>query len=452
MNSHTGPLTAALFLFAFGEPMQAQNAALHAKFVACDNCVCGESESVRISLPAGRVFLKLRTVNWSATRYTGIPSWLEYQALRGNQSWSGWAESLQVVSENRIKGVRSRRTPERPSNGAEVLFEDEYAVGSPTDIQVKILSQRWRDGSGACHQTNSENWLTIDTDTANTSPTPTQSGTVAPSQAASTIAGSWNWVSGQTLVVHADGAVEVYQGNTKINDGRWEILDGNRYRITHRNGGWVDTVILSADGRSLEGTNNRGDRLQGTRGTSSRKPPQVTAGTIAGTWNWVAGQTLVVHPGGTFDVYQDNSKINDGRWELLDGSRYRFTHRNGGWVDTVVLASDGRTLDGTNNLGARLQGTRRTDGLKPPPVAAATIAGTWNWVAGQTLVVQADGAVEVYQGNTKINDGRWELLDGSRYRITHRNGGWVDTVVLSADGRRLDGTNNRGDRIQGTRR
>ncbi|MCX6567388.1 MAG: hypothetical protein NTW38_13385, partial [Candidatus Aminicenantes bacterium] len=82
---------------------------------------------------------------------------------------------------------------------------------------------------------------------------------------------------------------------------------------------------------------------------------------LAGTWNWVSGQTLIIHADGTFDVYNGDSKINEGQWTILDAARrqVRFTHRSGGWVDTVILSSDGNALDGTNNTGYVLHGTKR---------------------------------------------------------------------------------------------
>lgn len=84
---------------------------------------------------------------------------------------------------------------------------------------------------------------------------------------ASALTGTWNWVSGQTLVISANNTCEVYEGSRKINECRWESLGRGQYRLTHRDDGYVyvDTVTLSADGNSLEGTNNQGNTLHGSR-------------------------------------------------------------------------------------------------------------------------------------------------------------------------------------------
>jgi len=265
--------------------------------------------------------------------------------------------------------------------------------------------------------------------------------------------GTWNWVSGQTLVIHHDGTFDVYLNGGKINEGHWTSLGRNQYRFVHRNGGWVDTVTLSPDGDALDGTNNRSSTLHGSRSGG----PEVMAHPVSeleGTWNWVSGQTLALHRDGTFDVYLNGGKINEGQWTNLGGNRYRFVHRNGGWVDTVTLSPDGMALDGTNNRNSALHGSRSgTPEVSAHPVRPRPqLEGTWNWVSGQTLVIHRDGTLEVYLNGEKINDGHWTNLEGNQYRFVHRNGGWVDTVTLSPDGKELDGTNNRNSTLHGSRR
>ena len=176
------------------------------------------------------------------------------------------------------------------------------------------------------------------------------------------LVGTWNWVSGRTLIIYADGTFDLYQGSNKINDGRWMVVDlmVRLVRLANRIGGVVDTVTLSADGRTLEGRNSDNQALRGTR----RSGP-VAAGTIAadlvGTWNWVSARTLVVLADGSFDLYQGGNLIGGGQWSILDAPKrvLRFTYRPRGGVETMTLAADGRSLDGTNGDGARIQGVKR---------------------------------------------------------------------------------------------
>ncbi len=82
---------------------------------------------------------------------------------------------------------------------------------------------------------------------------------------------------------------------------------------------------------------------------------------VAGTWSWVGGQVLVVLPDHTQKVWWDGNQVNQGTWTMLNSSTrlYQFKYDNGGWVDTVTLSADGNTLEGSNQQGTPLKGTRR---------------------------------------------------------------------------------------------
>jgi hypothetical protein len=170
---------------------------------------------------------------------------------------------------------------------------------------------------------------------------------------------------------------------------------------------------------------------------------------ISGRWNWVDGHMLVLHADGTLEAFKDIIKVNDGHWESLGGDRYRFTHRKGGWVDTMTLSADGNVLDGVNNHGSRLRGTRMGAPTTNPTVAGASpgLPGHWDWVGDQTLEISANGTFEVFRGLVKINEGQWVSLGGAQFRLTHHKGGWVDTVNLSSDANVIDGFNNQGPKL-----
>lgn len=81
------------------------------------------------------------------------------------------------------------------------------------------------------------------------------------------------------------------------------------------------------------------------------------------------------------------------------------------------------------------------------------LVGTWDWVEGQELRVQADGSLTVWLNGSQINSGTWTLTNAvtRTYVLRHRTGGWVDTVSLSADLTRLSGHNNHGSAVSGRR-
>ncbi len=100
---------------------------------------------------------------------------------------------------------------------------------------------------------------------------------------------------------------------------------------------------------------------------------------ISGKWDWIGGQALKVNTDGSFEIYQGwgGLSINDGRWVKLSGQRYRLTQRLGGYVDTVSLASDGNSLDGTSNSGLSLHGSRRSDQEVTRAALPSTTSEPW---------------------------------------------------------------------------
>jgi hypothetical protein len=72
---------------------------------------------------------------------------------------------------------------------------------------------------------------------------------------------AWTWVNGHTVVIDDNGSVAEINGEgNRSNSAQWVMLGGNRIRIAWNNG-YVDTLTLSADGSSMDGTNNEGSSL-----------------------------------------------------------------------------------------------------------------------------------------------------------------------------------------------
>lgn len=85
--------------------------------------------------------------------------------------------------------------------------------------------------------------------------------TPAATDACSQVLGQWKWFTGNMTEFRADGTMA---GNVKH---RWRCADAGRriISIVWNNGQWVDTLVLSSDGRSLEGKNQQGSRVWGKR-------------------------------------------------------------------------------------------------------------------------------------------------------------------------------------------
>lgn len=220
----------------------------------------------------------------------------------------------------------------------------------------------------------------------------------------------------------------------------------------------AEPVALRSDGTwsQLRITRRDGSQVTVSRDDIARveylTPARAATGGLPGTYSWVGGQTLVIQPDGTCQVFLGGRQINSCAWISLGDGRYRFTHRDGGWVDTVTLSPDGNVITGRNNVGSDLRGQRI--GVQPQPVdppPAPGLPGRYNWVSGQVLVIQPNGTCQVFLNGQQINSCAWVSLGGDRYRLTHRDGGWVDTITLSADGKVISGVNNAGNPLRGVR-
>jgi hypothetical protein len=139
--------------------------------------------------------------------------------------------------------------------------------------------------------------------------------------------------------------------------GRWEPLGSATYRLTWRENGSVDTLRLSADGKSMDGSNSAGTSIHVTCQVGTQPPPPTNACTPVGTWNWLGGLTVVIHPDGSQEGILNGNRMYTGRWESLGSATYRLTWRENGSVDTLRLSTDGKSMDGSNKAGTSIHVT-----------------------------------------------------------------------------------------------
>ena len=83
------------------------------------------------------------------------------------------------------------------------------------------------------------------------------------------------------------------------------------------------------------------------------------------------------------------------------------------------------------------------------PLSASEAVGIWDWFNRATVDLLPDGMARGLGAET----GRWYRIDAERpLVIISWKSGWVDTLVLSPDGMRLDGRNLQGQVVSGMRR
>jgi hypothetical protein len=87
-----------------------------------------------------------------------------------------------------------------------------------------------------------------------------------PQGSSNPVLGSWNWPNGGTVLITSDHTMTHLDGLNVVDTGTWEELPGpgTKVRLTWGSG-WIDTLTLSADGKTLEGPNQNGDIITGAR-------------------------------------------------------------------------------------------------------------------------------------------------------------------------------------------
>jgi len=177
---------------------------------------------------------------------------------------------------------------------------------------------------------------------------------------------------------------------------------------------------------------------------------------VEGDWDWFNGGHVRLDANGVAKGFDARGKAaGDGTWKCSDPKTNTIEVRwaNGGWLDTLRLSSDGKRLDGQNQARTKVWAVRSSVWNLSDGRAAV---GSWKWFDGGTAVIDEQGGVQGYApGSSKpTNPGSWKCVNGSplTIQITWVKGGWIDTLVLSADGQRLEGTNQQNKRVWAERR
>jgi hypothetical protein len=138
--------------------------------------------------------------------------------------------------------------------------------------------------------------------------------------------------------------------------------------------------------------------------------------------------------------------------------------------DDTELAEERQSLEKERRDLERLKIEAEREKLKAErqqsesgPTVADTgrkIVGTWKWFNGHTQFIKDDGTIDTQTTSFSLTGGRliekygtWNCIDPVRLRyvITWKNGMWVDTMELSADGQTLKGHNQFGLPVSGRR-
>jgi len=191
----------------------------------------------------------------------------------------------------------------------------------------------------------------------------------------------------------------------------------------------VAAVLLSGQGGHANSSTENPPGNVVDRG-SPREKNAPGSDPIVGCWHWFTNAPVVINANGLM-----TGGPFTAQWRLVDPARRVYTFTWPEAVDSSTLSPDGSSLSGGNQYGFNMSATRIGVGLGLP--------GMWRWYNGVVVAIQPDGSF--LAGNI-----RWHWRgSGTSYTLT-----WpkpVDTVTLSADHSRVDGSNQYGVHISGTK-
>jgi hypothetical protein len=173
----------------------------------------------------------------------------------------------------------------------------------------------------------------------------------------------------------------------------------------------------------------------------------------AGEWEWSGGGRVSLLADGTArGVSAGGRQANDGTWTCLDARTVTIdiAWSRGGFHDTLRLSPDGRRLEGRNQARMKVWAMRAQSRDFDE---CDEVVGAWKWSEGGRLVLDNRGGAQKFAPGRAGPGvpGNWQCLNGAPLTIRVTWGGRVLALTLSADGRRLEGSDELGRRVWGQR-
>ncbi len=162
-------------------------------------------------------------------------------------------------------------------------------------------------------------------------------------------------------------------------------------------------------------------------------PSTASADPIVGCYHWFNNGTVVIRGNGTM-----TGGPFPGRWRLVSAASRAYTFTWPTTLFSVTVAANQQSLSGMNQYQYSLSATRTA--------GAAGLVGAWNLSNNVPVLVFPNGTLTV--GNLK---GTWRAVDAARGTYSMAWPGPVDSVTLSADGQTIQGKDQYGIDISGTR-
>jgi hypothetical protein len=164
--------------------------------------------------------------------------------------------------------------------------------------------------------------------------------------------GVWHWMDGNVMVFRSDGTAAAANQNLLAT---WKKMPKNKVQVSWAPHPWVDSLTMTEDGTRMDGVNNEGRMIHvsciaapfpiTSAAAGGNQPPKPC--TPMGIWQWVDNRVMLFNADGSA---VSSDKTVTARWMLLADGRVRVNWRKG-YVDTLTLSPDGKSMDGSSALG-----------------------------------------------------------------------------------------------------
>jgi hypothetical protein len=178
---------------------------------------------------------------------------------------------------------------------------------------------------------------------------------IVESGGAQAIVGVWNWKGDNILTFRPDGTL-----HRRVEDkpGTWKLDSaddrGSHYTLSWDQG-WIVTVTVAPDGKTLEGKNAHNETVR-----AKKIPAECLAGgddPLIGVWRWGSVRAFYIFTGDgvAFTI------MASGTWKLESesgGKRTYVVEWGGGTIDRFSIARGSDVFKGTNSTGAEISAKR----------------------------------------------------------------------------------------------
>lgn len=257
-------------------------------------------------------------------------------------------------------------------------------------------------------------------------------------------------VRAEAVVTKGDGTCDAKERPVAV----WEVKEGLQ-DFCKQLGEW--DIIRLANGGSLGGTGYKCEvKEKDTRqlgGTLCMKAPKLTAPVGLYAWS-VKGESRgfnLLKANGTCSNSRPSNTNRVCTWVVTDAAQRKITMAwdNGAIKDFVALSADGQRLEGTSQAGsvvATVRAVREVEASKSVEHYAWTINGV---DYGVTSFRKDPVCSNTNMPGVSCSN---HVTDKERRQVTLTWGnGTEDLLTMSADAKFLEGKNQKGDVIRGTR-